>query len=200
MTSPSADPQFAPDKIAARLEIQHRVVQFVRGVDRLDLELARQAFHEDATDNHGAYSGPVSGLLDWIAERHPDIAVSHHQVGNHYIEFVDDDNAFSETYVLTWQSVNPKVSLLAEPSDDSYEHFGAARYIDHFTRRNGVWRIQKRVTVAAAKQRFELGEGMEYPPSWLRTTRDSGDPAQMLRAELGLGERPLADASSLPNS
>lgn len=185
MIHDSADPQFSQDRITARLEIQHRVLQFVHGVDRRDMDLARQAFHEDAIDDHGAFNGPVAEMFEWIEHRHRNIAVSHHHIGNQYIEFSDDDNAFSEAYVLVWQSVNPQVSILATESDEAYESFGASRYIDHFTRRNGYWRVQRRVCVPTANQRFEA-TSMEYPPSWPRHTRNDADPAQALRRELGL--------------
>lgn len=191
----STEQQFTTVQAAARAEIQHRILQFARGVDRRDLALARQAFHPDATDNHGAYDGPIDGLFEWIEDRHRLIAISHHQVGPAFIEFADEDNAFAETYVMTWQSVNPAASILEEPITDEFEMVNSGRYGDHFTRRDGAWRIQKRVTTSLSNFRV-ASAGLMYPSTWPQTTRDETDPVQALRASLGI----ISSRSSVPGS
>ena len=39
-------------------------------MDRLDRELARSAYHDDAIDEHGGFVGPVDGFLDWAFAYH----------------------------------------------------------------------------------------------------------------------------------
>jgi hypothetical protein len=34
-------------------------------MDRLDRELVRSAYHDDAIDDHAAFVGPVERFLDW---------------------------------------------------------------------------------------------------------------------------------------
>jgi hypothetical protein len=144
--------QFSLASAADRLEIQHRIYQFCRAVDRLDLEIARDAFHPDAFDNHGAYQGGVDGLFDWVRTRHATLPVSFHHVGNIFIEFSGPDDARCESYVLTWQSVTPETDImgLCGNSGETVELLAAGRYVDHFTRRDGAWRIQKRVSFPEA--------------------------------------------------
>ena len=42
------------------------VLRYCRGVDRMDRELVRSCFHDDAEDQHGNFRGNVDELLDWM--------------------------------------------------------------------------------------------------------------------------------------
>jgi len=186
-------PDFTNERVADRLEIQHRIVSFARGVDRLDLELAMSAFHPDATDDHGAYKGSSEGLIKWIMKRHETIELSFHHMGNIFIEFAGPNDAMCESYCLTWQSVTPEANVLpSKDSEDSnapadkYELLACNRYVDHFTRRDGAWRIQKRTTVVESFMRVP-GVPTKPGPEWAAPRRDSGDPSMLLRKELGIG-------------
>jgi len=186
--------QFSLERAADRLEIQHRIYQFCRAADRFDLEGARDAYHPDAFDNHGPYKGGVDGLFKWIHERHKTLPFSYHHVGNIYIEFSGPDEAMCESYVLTWQSVLPESSMLVDDEkqpgekEQVFEMLGVGRYVDHFTRRDGAWRIQRRTMVAESAMKVpEMPGGKKcFGPDWAKGTRDKNDPSQVLRAELGL--------------
>ncbi|MFC9557842.1 nuclear transport factor 2 family protein [Rhodococcus sp. NPDC056960] len=183
--------QFGPHFVAARQEIQQRILQFGRGVDRLDLDLIRDSFHPDAEDDHGPYKGDVEGLIQWISERHQTIRYSCHHIPNIFIEFANKIEAFAETTSLVWQSVTPEAKVLdlanADPSGE-FEMLVSGRYVDHFTHRDGAWRIQRRVTLAESMMVIPGKPQAPGPESGFRSpTRDENDPAQQLRARLGLG-------------
>src|SRR5262245_50181688 len=90
------------DEIGSRLEIQHILTLYCRGVDFGDGEMIKKAFHSDATDEHG----PFHNGTGWeLAERlnqkpgHSD-AHGHHHVVNVFIEFDSPDSARVESYVM----------------------------------------------------------------------------------------------------
>lgn len=178
------DEQFSPERMADRMEIQHRVYQFCRAADRYDPESARSAFWPDAFDNHGVYKGDVDGLFAWIRERHASLQFSYHHVGNVFIEFAGPDDAFAESYVFTWQSTGPK----GEDGSRGPEMMAAGRYVDHFQRRDGRWRILRRTSFGDAFAMVSQADmsGLLSHPGWARGTRDANDPSMVLRRELGL--------------
>ena len=187
----SAVDQFGSDKIAARVEIQHRIYQFCRAVDRRDLGYARSAFHDDAVDHHGVFEGDFEGLRRWIEERHEALPFSYHLVGNVTIDFATDTDAFVESYVMTWQSVSAETNTLDVSLDETSpdpEILAAGRYVDHFTRRDGAWRIQRRVSFPESFMVVPARGAASGSAAggWARPARDDSDPAQVLRRELGL--------------
>ncbi|WP_340317973.1 nuclear transport factor 2 family protein [Rhizorhabdus argentea] len=171
--------QFSLERAADRLEIQHRVYQYCRGVDRLDYATARDAFHPDAFDDHGYYKGDVDGLLKGIFERHKAVPFSFHLIGNVFIEFSSQDEAMCESYALTWLDAGKT------PEDEEKSMLIANRFVDHFTRREGAWRIAKRTVLPVTATTFS-GPPPIPTKDWTQPTRDMNDPSQLLRKALGL--------------
>jgi hypothetical protein len=173
--------QYSPERLADRAAIQDAIYRWCRGVDRLDFEAIRSAFHADAVDHHGAYDGGVDGLVEWIRERHRTIPVSMHFVGNMLIEFTAADEAVVETYCIALQRypAEARASLVALVGPMSSEEgcasdlLVAARYVDHMTRRDGEWRIQTRKVVFDATTLMEAPR--EGAQSVLNGRRDSFD-------------------------
>ena len=174
---------FSSDRLGDRLEIQHRVHQFCRAIDRLDLEMLREVYHDDAHDDHGSYQGGVDGLIEWIGERHRSIGFSSHHVTNTFIEFADDDSAFVETYFLAWQSVSPGTGAAVD-GGGSQEAISSGRYADHFLRKDGRWAIQSRIAIPGSL--LAMTERLAPAGAPERGSRTPDDPAERLRAQLGL--------------
>lgn len=186
-----ASDSFSQDRIADRLEITHRLYQFMRGVDRRDYDLAKATYHPDAIDRHGDYSGSADGFFEWLRQRHVNLAFSHHQIGNIYIEFAGPDDAFCECYQLTWQSVVPESDPTLAKDErtgvgEPYEMLAAGRYVDHFKRKNGEWRVQERSAIPGAIMRTSVGQKINFGPQFSGGTRDVNDPSYLLRKKLGL--------------
>lgn len=122
--------------LADRQAIQDVLHRYCRGIDRLDMALVRAAFHPDAIDHHIGYDGPVEGFLAFVEPALRSLGGSSHTLCSHLAE-IDGDDAVCETYAIGchW----------GEPANDPMRNLTMGfRYIDHMTRRNGVWAIQER--------------------------------------------------------
>jgi hypothetical protein len=123
-------------EMLARADIHDALMRYCRGVDRRDPELLLSAFHDDAVDDHGRGEQTPQDLAAVIAAG--DQRAMMHFIGNEFIE-VDGDRAVSETYFISFQSV--------EHEGAPATRMRAGRYLDRFERRDGSWRIAHRRVV-----------------------------------------------------
>lgn len=118
--------------------------RYARGLDRRDLDMLRSVFHPDATDHHGAladyYPAADALIADWETR---DVlrTFSHHLLLNTSID-LDSDVAHAETYFQLIIGLKPGV----RPEQPRLS-VGGGRYVDRFERREGEWRIARRVLV-----------------------------------------------------
>jgi hypothetical protein len=117
-------------------EIHECVVKASRAMDRHDSQLWRQAWHPDATDDHGGWIGPASEFIDKSLLRVPRWRKHYHNLLNQTID-LDGDVAHVETYFF---------AVLLHLDDDESD-FSAGRYLDRAERRDGAWKIAHRLTV-----------------------------------------------------
>jgi hypothetical protein len=121
--------------LSDQAEILDCLTRYARGMDRLDRDLARSAYHGDAVDDHIGFVGPVDDFLDWAFEYHASQSRHQHYITNCSIE-VDGDEAHVETYYLF---------IATERDEDAPLTITGGRYIDHFERRDGRWAIAARL-------------------------------------------------------
>ncbi len=162
-------------------DIQDVILRYARGVDRRAMDMVRSTYHLDAYDDHGDYKGGIDGLIAWIVARHGDVPQSMHFLGNCLVEFVTDDVALVETY-FSRRRVSPKageVGGMREVVDA--ESLG--RYVDRFERRNGEWRVARRVVVYDAVMTSVRASPMQNP-AWEWSSRDSRDVLFRMRDEV----------------
>lgn len=123
--------------LEARAEILDCMNRYTRGADRLDRDLLLSAYHPDATDDRGAFTGGPEARVDWLLAYLRTLDHTSHHISNFTIE-IDGDTAHTESYVIT--------TLL--PRGGETVTMGGARYIDRFERRDeGGWRIAHREAV-----------------------------------------------------
>jgi hypothetical protein len=123
------------DALLDGAEILDCIHRYTRGMDRLDREMARSAYHDDAIDEHVGFVGPVDGFLDWAFAYHAGQTRHQHYVTNHSVE-LQGDVAHAETYyVFVGTDRDPAAPLLVT----------GGRYIDRFERRDDRWAIAARV-------------------------------------------------------
>ena len=67
------------------------VLRYCRGVDRMDRELVRSCYHDDATDSHGSFVGTVDEFLDWAWRLLGRYTTTMHFVGNLLVELHPTD-------------------------------------------------------------------------------------------------------------
>ncbi|KWT73264.1 MULTISPECIES: nuclear transport factor 2 family protein [unclassified Variovorax] len=180
----SIQDDYSPERIADRLHIQDCMYRWCRAVDRLDFSGIREVFHPDAVDLHGAFNGPVDGLVEWIRERHAGIPFSMHAVSNILIEFAGPDLALVETYVRTTQrypaearaALDQLAGGKAGAAGGGMDLMTCSRYVDRFERRaDARWKIAKRTLVADWKQFVPVPADMPQPPASQETGRRSQD-------------------------
>jgi len=160
-----------------RQAIRDCLMNYCRGVDRLDRALLVSCYHPDAVDDHGVFVGDPEAFADWVIELHGRAQeTTQHIITNHVCE-LDGDVAHAETYWL-FASMNRQGAPLT---------LSGGRYIDRLERRDGRWAIALRKCVA--DWRGAPGEGWLPPQavdalnSGARPARDRSDPSY---------ERPLS--------
>ncbi len=159
-----------------RQEILDCLLRYCRGVDRIDREAVRSAYHDDAIDDHGDYVGDVDGFIDWAFDYHLRYQVrTLHSISNHLCE-IDGDTAHAETY---W-------TFLAVNKDAPYQTTSSGRYIDRLERRDGRWGIVRRICVLNSLGAEFDPEGKAADGSFYPSTRDLNDPAYMRPLEVDM--------------
>lgn len=179
----------ARQRFIDRTEIYDAMCRYARGVDRGDADFIRSAYHPDAHDDHGDYKGNIDGFIEWLGTRFLNFDNSMHFLGNCLIEFAGPDLALVETYYASRRvraPVGEECAGLAP--DDAICRQAWGRYLDRFERRDGEWRIAKRMVVTDSRfTSVAKGGARNAPLTW--GTRDRSDPFYAARAAV------LGDAS-----
>jgi SnoaL-like domain len=151
---------------ADKQEIADLIYRYCRSMDRMDHEQGYAIWHEDAIVDYGpdGFQGTGREFIDWVCETHKQLDAHSHQVTNIVIE-LDGDKAASEAYCIA--------TLRAHRDGKHTQLMVWNRYIDQWSKRNGRWGIDKRVTV------IDFDEQREVTPIGQRSlgSRDHGDPS-----------------------
>lgn len=155
--------QEALERLAAKDEINDALVRYCRGVDRMDPELVRSAYHEDATDDHG-YTVVERGwdLADLVDPDNPngfpDQWYSSSHVLSNVLIRVDGDRASSESYYTA--------TMRFEHDGNRYELLAIGRYVDQWERRDGgPFKISDRIVVTDSIQTHAIDHMWPGPDS-----------------------------------
>jgi len=116
-----------------REAIREVMTRYCRGVDRRDDDLIRAAYHPDAFDDHGNFTGSREAVVTKV--RNSTVTASMHHIGNVDIE-LDGDVAWVETYFVAYAS--------HEIDGRTYDSARGGRYLDRFERRDGRWAVARR--------------------------------------------------------
>ena len=125
--------------LSDRNAVYEVVLDIASGVDRYDPALLADAIWADAHIDMGG-AAPMTGAA-FAAALKPPRAPSKgrmHVIGNHRIR-VDGDRAECESYVISCQET------AAQDGDET--RLRAGRYLDRFERRDGTWKLSRRVFV-----------------------------------------------------
>lgn len=124
--------------VADRLEIAEVLTLYARGVDRCDLETLTATFWPDATAQYG---GQAQNAHEWAAVTVAALRGMNrtfHSLSNMVIKS-SGDWAEAETYCTAYHEVKGPDGLV--------EMVVGGRYLDRLEKRNGVWRIARRIYV-----------------------------------------------------
>jgi hypothetical protein len=155
------------DELASIAEIQDLQARYCRGVDRMDPDILRSVYWEDAQDDHGVFRGDREEYIAWVMpvlqQRFVQIQ---HVLGQIYVE-LDGETAHSETYFVQ-HALRPDGVAYASPG----------RYVDRLERRNGEWRVADRVALMTFFYPGETADSEKLASSGFGPgTRDKSDPA-----------------------
>lgn len=170
------DPEI--QRLIDRAAIEECLLRYTRGIDRHDVELVMSAFHPDALDTHGTFEGGPRDVAEWANEQHALRWVSHqHYITNTTVD-IDSDIAHTDTYYF----------IVLRRNDGSGQDIMGGRYVDRLERREGAWKIARRVVTAdwigeidAGRDTMQSLLGLYIEPRW-----DHDDISY---------QRPLTDAS-----
>ncbi|MFN0026814.1 MAG: nuclear transport factor 2 family protein [Acidimicrobiales bacterium] len=133
-------------RLLNRQAIEEVLARYCRGVDRCDVDTLASCYHPDGTDDHGTFVGNGGDFAVWATTGAAKVwAASHHSVHNVMIDWVNDDVAGVESYVLGFNHRLPRAP--SDPGSDGDIELFAGRYLDRFERRDGVWRIAHRLAL-----------------------------------------------------
>ncbi len=125
------------DTLLAKQDIYELSCRYMRGLDRLDADLIKSVFTEDAWCEYGMFDGHAAEFADFAMMALGAHVANHHMIGNTLID-VEGEEAFGEVYFNAYHKV-------PAPSGDGFEDLViAGRYIDRYERRDEVWKIAYR--------------------------------------------------------
>jgi len=123
-----------------RAEITALVHSYCNAADRHDHDKMRALYHDDATDDHGAFfKGLAMDFIDQLPAIQEPMLILHHNVTTVNIA-LDGDYAEGEVYVLAFHQVRT--------DDQPVDLLIGGRYFDKYERREGVWKFLHRAVVA----------------------------------------------------
>jgi hypothetical protein len=168
------------ERLLDKQSIQEVVYAYCRGIDRRDLDVVRDCYHPDATDEHGSFSGGVDAYLEWVDALLARYRWTMHFIGNVLIQFGDDpDVAACESYGISLHR-----SLQHDESKPYLDLANGFRYLDRFERRAGSWKIAERVAVAEWSMRMPTEAWWEIPDHIVSGRRDPSDAIYALLSRL----------------
>jgi hypothetical protein len=141
-------------RLLDRQAILDCLYRYTRGIDRLDRDLALSAYHPDAIDDHGVFVGSPVDFIDWVfplMRSQNTQLMTNHLLSNHSCELTGD-SAHCETHYLFF-GVNEEGTI----------DVVGGRYIDRMQRRDGDWRIFRRL--CATEWFGSLNDGAHADPT-----------------------------------
>jgi hypothetical protein len=159
------------DEVVAEAAIRSVQISYCRAIDRMDFDLLRTCFHPDATADYGFFSGGMDEFIAMAKTSLKNFTTTTHFTGNQLVE-VNGDSAWAEHYTVATHRC---------PADENgpvRDFVTIIRYADRMERREGDWRIAKRVLILDSWRIdpvAELGSAPKVQPG----RRDRGDPSYL---------------------
>jgi ketosteroid isomerase-like protein len=155
------------EELLDRAQIEDVMRRYARGIDRMDVEMAKSVYWEDSEDDHQSYIGPGQGLPDWANELHSEtLATWQHYMAQTHID-LEGDVAHTETNYI----------VVGRKKDSNQVHMSGGRNIDRLEKRDGRWAIAARINTTEWCLDSELMEHFIGIQGHL--AKDPSDPSYM---------------------
>jgi hypothetical protein len=153
--------------LLAKEDIRTLSRHYMRGLDRLDADLLRSVFFDDAQVDYGFYRGSAQQFVAFAMRALRDHHANHHFIGQMSVD-LEGDVAFGEIY---FQAFHRIVEAGVEK-----DLFIAGRYVDRYERRQGIWKIAFRAEVNDWARTDAAADGFfRSAPEALRGARGADD-------------------------
>jgi hypothetical protein len=163
------------DELRSKQEIAEALYRGSRAADRGDVELMASIFHPGATDYRGVANGPAETTRNALRYWNADMA--QHVVTNILVDFESKDVAKVESYCTATHYVS------VENNGKGRDEHIKTRYLDRFERRNGEWKIARRITV------WDYTRVAEPTQTWEEVVNGPGvTDKRFIRGERGKGD------------
>lgn len=178
MTTNASDREAAIDELIAKQEIRDALMRYSRGIDLLDPQLVKSAYHPDAYDDHGTFKGNAHEFAEHVMTGLSRMECTQHFLGNSLIE-LEGNRAYSETYHVAYHR------MPADGDGPARDFTWGGRYVDVFERRgDGPWLILRRTVVHSWSRIDPVGEGAAMAAAFTQVARgDRSDLVYRLRED-----------------
>jgi len=157
------------EKLLDKEAIREVLARYCRGLDRMDKAMAHSVWWDGGTAFYdGIFEGTGHGFIDWVWESHAGMERHSHQITNLLIDVdVGASHATSEAYVtvVLW--------TLPDAEGKQTEIVGRGRYLDRWSKREGIWAIEHRIHLLDMSTMLLLTRGDVSAGS----SRDETDPS-----------------------
>lgn len=155
--------------LAAHAAIERLLIGYCRAVDRLDMDLLRSLFADDARVQLGDFhDGDLEGFVPVVQGFMGSMERTQHSLSNVLID-LDGDEAASEAHVFAHH--------VERAEDGPYELIVGARYLTRYARGADGWRISAHAEVMDWGTRRPLGDWFDRSEEMPKGRRDGSDPS-----------------------
>lgn len=135
-------PMITETTLLAEREITERLLDYGRGVDRLDAELLSSVWHVGATADYGEarLRGPVGAVTDELLREHRARTFHHHNLTEPLVR-IEGERAVSESNVIVIRRWRPQGQWRWMDEQT------CLRFLDRWSRRGGRWAIDHRLAL-----------------------------------------------------
>lgn len=155
------------DRLSSIEAIRACIYNVSRGTDRIDGDILRSAFHDDAVVHFGhIYEGPVAGWIESSLVHQATQSQRQHLVGNIIVR-VDGDKATAESYGIDRHKTPMNGQVL--------DLVMATRTLDKFERRDGKWGIVERTKMMDWARAISADESLYEHSPLVRGADDNSD-------------------------
>lgn len=123
------------ETLLAKQEIYDLLCDYMHAQDRLDPQLHRAVFHDDATTDYGHQRGSADDFVVWAQSALASMIATHHMLGQVRID-IEGEIGFGEVYFQGFH----RLELEGEVKDLTI----SGRYVDRYEKREGRWKIAHR--------------------------------------------------------
>lgn len=162
--------------VLAEAAIRSVQASYCRAADRVDFELFRTCFHEDAVLEFSFWTGGVDEFIGMAEQMLAGFVATTHFTGNSLIE-VNGDTAACEFYALATHRI------AADEKGPERDYATAVRYVDRMECRGGDWRIARRLCILDWARTDPVPEYCEGDKTGV-ARRDRSDPSYDLLASV----------------